>query len=146
MNTRSTTRANLKPSAGRRPTLEVLEGRAMFSVSFGPRVDYNLAPGKQPENVVAGDFTGDGKTDLLTDNWWGGGTVGLLRGNGDGTFQSNPAQLPGIAGGTDSMVVADLNVDGRLDVVGASDGVSTVTVLYGSGNGTFNEGCHSGRR
>src|SRR3954465_5471110 len=110
MTRHSNRRSNRKATAHAARTLvEALERRAMFSVSFGPRVDYDLAPGKDPHGVVAGDFTGDGKIDLLTDNFWGGATVGILHGNGDGTFQPNPTQQPGIYGGTDMMTVADLN-------------------------------------
>ena len=133
-----TSRTIRKPSAGWRPLLEALEPRAMFSVSFGPRVDYNVAPGIDPRGVVAGDFTGDGKTDLLTDNFWGTDSVGLLRGNGDGTFQTNPAQLPGIQSGTDYMAVADVNRDGRADVIAATVNEFAVTVMYSRGDGTFN--------
>jgi FG-GAP-like repeat len=42
--------------------------------------------GSYPDAIVAGDFTGDGRTDLAVANEFGD-TVSVLLGNGDGTFQ-----------------------------------------------------------
>jgi hypothetical protein len=78
--------------------------------------------------VAAGDFNGDGKTDLA----FGGGQVYL--GDGDGTFQS---PINGYAGfpDTTSMAVADFNGDGKLDLVEV--GFEGLHVLLGNGDGTF---------
>ena len=42
--------------------------------------------GSDPDAIVAGDFTGDGRTDLAVANY-GSNNVSVLLGNGDGTFQ-----------------------------------------------------------
>src|SRR5207249_2020633 len=61
-------------------------------------------------------------------------------GNGDGTFQ--PA-VPYTVGSSPAIVaVGDFNGDGRLDIVASNVGStaspgSTVSVLLGNGNGTF---------
>ncbi len=52
--------------------------------TFQPPVTY--AVGVVPDAIVAGDFTGDGRTDLAVANRLDG-TVSVLLGNGDGTFQ-----------------------------------------------------------
>ena len=39
---------------------------------------------------MAADVNGDGKEDLIVANW-GDNTVGVLLGNGDGTFQTQQA-------------------------------------------------------
>ena len=108
--------------------------------------------GGQSLNFLAlGDVNDDGKLDLLvadgciSSNDCSSGGVGVLLGNGDGTFQT--AQLYDTGGfGPQSLAVADVNSDGRLDVVvanicrindGACQDESVVSVLLGNGDGTF---------
>ena len=89
-----------------------------------------------PETFAAGDFNGDGKTDLAVAQ--NNGTIAILLGNGDGTFASSGSVN---SGSTNSpIVLADFNGDGKMDVVvAAGTGASeSVTVLTGNGDGTFN--------
>jgi hypothetical protein len=87
-----------------------------------------LLSGFCPSSLTAGDFNGDGKTDLIVNNL-------LLLGNGDGTFESPQDIDPG---GDDYFVVSgDFNKDGKLDWAAAAKGSSTVRVFIGNGNGTF---------
>jgi hypothetical protein len=82
--------------------------------------------------LAAGDFNGDGKLDvavpLLGTTT---GSVAILLGNGDGTFQA-PVNYP--MQGNNDIVAADVNHDGILDLIG--DG-SVISVLLGNGDGTF---------
>jgi hypothetical protein len=97
-----------------------------------------------PQDVTIGDFDGDGRPDLavsnaITTTTQGPGTVGILLGNGDGTFQ------PGIeypAGdGVGDVVAGDFDEDGALDLaVTNAVGFTTAhaaAVLLGSGDGSF---------
>jgi hypothetical protein len=59
----------------------------------------------------------------------------VLLGNGNGTFQ--PPQLPAAGTYPFSVAVADLNGDGKPDLVVANFGSSDVSVLLGNGDGTF---------
>lgn len=77
--------------------------------TFAPTVEY---PTGDPQSVALGDVDGDGHLDLLTGNG-GSGTLTLLLGKGDGTF---PRRLE-YPFGTDSATLADVNGDGRPDVV-----------------------------
>src|SRR5262249_55255463 len=61
------------------------------------------------------------------------GTIGVLLGNGDGTFQAEVTYPAGT--GDESVVLGDLNHDGFLDAAtNSQDGVS---VLLGNGDGSF---------
>jgi hypothetical protein len=101
--------------------------------TFQPHVDY--AAGNHPSSVAAADFNGDGKLDLAISSPLGGGVFVLL-GNGDGTFQA-PVEYAVPSSRSlilDSLVVADFNGDGKLDLAVGGSGVS---VLLGNGDGTF---------
>jgi hypothetical protein len=84
-----------------------------------------------------GDFNGDGRLDFAVDSGYSG-TVSVLLGNGDGTFQpQSQYQTEGMGNGY--FVVADLNNDGNLDLT-APDNAGWVSVLLGNGDGTFRTG------
>ena len=109
--------------------------------TFQPAVPYSSG-GFQLWGVAVADVNGDGKLDLLTANavacnsCQGDGAVGVLLGNGDGTFQ--PAVLYDSGGGTAmSIAVADVNGDGKPDLAVANYGGPVVGVLVGNGDGTF---------
>jgi hypothetical protein len=88
-----------------------------------------------------GDFNGDGKPDLaVTDG--PGNSVGVLLGNGDGTFQSPKNYAVGAFPG--SVAVGDFNGDGKPDLAVANSGTNvgprlpgSVSVLLGNGDGAF---------
>ncbi|MEM6312444.1 MAG: FG-GAP-like repeat-containing protein, partial [Planctomycetota bacterium] len=89
-----------------------------------------------PDDLVVGDFNGDGISDLATANSQSG-SVRLLIGAGDGTF-SPPLNFDAIEE-ADTLQAADFNNDGALDLVTASRQASedVVEVLLGNGDGTF---------
>ena len=116
--------------------------------TFQPVVTYGVGQRFTAQSVAVADVNGDGKPDLLVTNscevlQCANGSVGVLLGNGDGTFQ--PAVTYGADQGfsAQSVVVADMNGDGRPDLVLASDyannrgGNGSVGVLLGNGDGTF---------
>jgi len=85
----------------------------------------------------AGDFNKDGRLDLLgSGNGFGGFSAGFveLLGNGDGTFQiGNP--VPTGPPGFSASIFADLNGDGRDDVVVANQTDSSVYVALSGADG-----------
>ena len=96
----------------------------------------NFGAGQSPVYVVTGDFNGDGKLDLAVTNSVGN-NVSILLGKGDGTF-GQPTDFA--TGETPEFIaVGDLNGDGKLDlaVANAAQGATTISVLFGKGDGTF---------
>ena len=88
--------------------------------TFQTAVTYGSG-GDAARSVALGDVNGDGKPDVLVGNGSSPGTVGVLLGNGDGTFQTAVSYN---SGGNDarSVAVADVNRDGKPDVLVANNG------------------------
>ena len=113
-------------------TLGVLLGNG--DGSFQSAVTYSTG-GIGSWSVAVADVNGDGKPDLIVVGYDPSSAVGVLLGNGDGTFQ--PARNYGLSGGNAvSVVVADVNGDGKPDLIVAILG-GAVDVLLGQGDGTF---------
>ena len=98
--------------------------------------------------MVAADLNGDGKADLAIYGsavTYDSTSVTVMLSNGDGTFaapQTTQAYDPGPVGGdgvAGSMVAADFNGDGKMDLaaVGGLVASGEVTILLGNGDGTF---------
>jgi len=98
--------------------------------------------------LTVADVNGDGKPDLIVENSTccnsANGDVGVLLGNGDGTFQQVATYKSGVGGWGSSVAVADVNGDRKLDVVATDQCASAncnnkglVAVLLGNGHGTF---------
>jgi hypothetical protein len=93
-----------------------------------------------PEQIAAGDFNGDGRLDLALTGFGGtknqhNNTVAILLGKGNGDFQ--PAAFISVATQPEGVAIADMNHDGKLDVVITNAGTDQVSVLLGKGDGTF---------
>ena len=87
-----------------------------------------------PLDIALGDVTADGQLDVVTAN--AQGNVGVLPGNGNGTFQFGQSYFTG--GGTQSVALADFNGDTKLDVAAASGASQTgVSVLLNDGAGSL---------
>jgi Ca2+-binding RTX toxin-like protein len=90
--------------------------------NFGTPTDFDA--GQLPQSVAVGEFNIDAEADLAVADTQAG--VSVLLGAGNGTFAG---PLPFHADFAASMTVADLNGDGRDDMVTADPGDDSVTVL-----------------
>ena len=109
--------------------------------TFLPVVTFDSG-GSTAVSIAVADLNSDGKPDLLVANECGTsqdcgrGSVGVLLGNGDGTFQA--AKDYNLGSAINSVVTADVNGDGKLDVlVGMGGTHDNVGVLLGNGDGSF---------
>ena len=87
-------------------------------------------------SIAVADFNGDGRADLVVTVVTTGGTaIGVLLGNGDGTF--GPVMNLASASNPVSVAVGDFNGDNRPDLAVACSSGAAVSVLLGNGDGTF---------
>ena len=88
-----------------------------------------------PQAIATGDFNNDGKTDLVVSNS-GTSTVGILLGDGAGTF--GPANVTESGGvWPQGIGVGDFNGDGNADLVVANHDTNYVAFIYCDGAGGF---------
>ena len=117
-----------------------VSGFAFAQVSFRAQTDY-LTPFPRCCAIVSGDFNSDGHIDLIASpidrpSTPVVATLLFLQNNGDGTFTSKPVRfaltvLIAVVG------AADLNGDGKLDLVARDLTTGHGVWLAGHGDGTF---------
>jgi len=89
-----------------------------------------------PQGVIATDFDGDMKADIVTTAVpFNSGTVAAWLGNGNGTFQSPEVLVAD--DGTRAVEIADIDNDGRLDIVVTNKTRDNISTFLGDGDGTF---------
>ncbi|MGA2809364.1 MAG: FG-GAP-like repeat-containing protein, partial [Terracidiphilus sp.] len=90
--------------------------------------------GTTPESVALADLDGDGNLDLVV-ACYGANAVGVLLGNGDGTFL--PIELYAAGDGPIAVTTGDLNLDGIPDLVVTDLTGNGLSLFEGNGDGTF---------
>jgi hypothetical protein len=110
---------------------------AETSASFGPPVRIALGGSRQPAALAAGDFDGDGRTDVVVASF-GANDVTVLLGDGRGGLRPGRSFPAGLD--PTEIFVGDLDGDGNPDLAIANHGVGLVTILLGDGKGGFRNG------
>lgn len=103
--------------------------------------------GINPVSVILNDFNNDGILDIATANELptiegsSNGTVSILTGNGDGSFQSASTFEAGA--GPSSVIAEDFDRDGSIDLAVSNRGLrqpeldNRIFIYWGRGDGTF---------
>jgi hypothetical protein len=102
--------------------------------SFQAFTPVSIGDGTNPQSVAVADLDGDGILDLAV-ACYGANAVGVLLGNGDGTFL--PIEFYAAGAGPISVAIADLNLDGIPDLVVTNLSSSSLSLFEGDGDGTF---------
>jgi len=125
-----TTRPDFNPGSASN-SLHILRGNG--AGGFVPQSTYALP--NPPRDVLAGDFNGDGQSDLLVLMSWFGQAQTFI-GNGNGTFTPAPSFLT--PGENDfPRQTCDFNGDGRTDlaVLAYENGTYSLQIFFGQTNG-----------
>jgi hypothetical protein len=104
--------------------------------SFAAMITYSTGVGSAPYSVAVADFNNDNRTDIVSANS-GTNNIGILLGYSNGSFATMITYSTGDYSMPYGVAVGDFNNDGRLDIVVANFGTSTVGIFLGYGNGNF---------
>ena len=104
--------------------------------TFQGITSYSTGYLSSPSGVTAADVTNDGHLDLLVANS-STSTIGVFVGTSSGIFQPMVAYSTGSGSGPYEVKAADINGDGRLDLLTANHTNNSASVLLGTSTGTF---------
>lgn len=95
----------------------------------------HIAMDDPPFDIISGDFNRDGHVDLATSHAAATDSVMIWLGDGHGNFQFSGR----FEAGSDpsALGAADFNGDGFLDLATTNGGSNSVTLLFGNGQGRF---------
>jgi hypothetical protein len=116
------------------------DGKGGFNPAPNSPVAVEVLP--HVHGVATGDFNGDGNLDLVTDSW-GNDYILSVFGDGKGSFRTPGTFLKVGKRPYQRHRVADVNNDGKADIVTTNTEGNNVTVLLGDGRGGFKQSAGS---
>jgi len=118
--------------------LTVLLGDGRGGLAPAPNSPFTVAVRPHTHGVATGDFNGDGNLDLVTDSW-AEDRLAVLFGDGEGSFGTPGTYVAVGKHPYQRIRVADLNGDGKADIVSPNLEGGNVTVLLNDGKGGFRQ-------
>ncbi len=128
-------------------TANYLDGTVSIPLGHGDgsfEAAQNYRTNLDRQSVAVGDLDGDGLRDLLVTNFCGtdtsctsNGSASVFLNNGNGSFRRGATFALGK--GPIAVALADVNGDGKLDVITANQDENTASVMLGNGDGTFRQ-------
>ena len=106
--------------------------------TFGEPLLYFVGPGTRPASITTADFNNDHHPDIATTNY-GSSSVSVFLGYGNGSFAEARVFSTGNGSNPRAATIADLDNDHCLDIVVSNEATFNVGVLYGKGDGTFED-------
>jgi len=116
----------------------VLLGDGQGALAPAPSSPVTVFVRPHVHGVAAGDFNGDGNLDLVTDSWAEDRLV-VLFGDGKGGFAAPGTYVAVGKHPYQRVRVADLNHDGKADIISPNLEGDNVTILLGDGTGKFRQ-------
>ena len=119
-------------------TLTVLtnNGSGGFVTASSPGLGSVGITPNDPYSVCAADVNGDGHLDLISANLTTG-TLLVLTNDGSGNFNSNATYTVTTGGEALTVIAADVNGDGKVDLISSGYNGNLVMVLTNNGSGGF---------
>ncbi len=117
--------------------LTVLLGNGKGQFQQAQKSPFTVNAKPHTHGIATGDFNGDGNLDLATDSW-GINSVLIIFGDGKGNFSNEKFYKVGNRP-YQRLRVADVNKDGKPDIVTTNLEGNNATVLLGKGNKKFVE-------
>jgi hypothetical protein len=118
--------------------LTILLGNGRGGFAPAPFSPLTVAVRPHPHGIATGDFDGDGFADLVTDSW-GDDRLEIVFNDGKGNFRTPGKYIPVGKHPYQRIRVADLNGDGKADIVSPNLDGNDVTILLGDGKGGFTQ-------
>lgn len=105
--------------------------------TFGTVTTYSTGENSSPQWIALGDINNDKRIDIVCANE-GSDTIGILFGNGDGTFGTVITYFVGLRSVPNSVALGDINNDDYIDMVVVAEGQRARVILFlGQSDGTF---------
>jgi hypothetical protein len=122
--------------------VSVLLGTGNTTGTFGTASVYSAGASTSTTDgiisLAVGDVNGDGRPDIVTANNGGdAGRVAVLLGTGGGSFGGGTLYVAGTRTSLEEVLLADVNADGKLDILTSNATTDAVGVLLNTGTGTF---------